>query len=91
MKQTAVRGFIATNPRNTLMRTWLGESHSNNTRAPPMAVSRLEQKTDFKRLLSLKDPFVRDEETPLESRKNILIKADIIIPGNGKTFRVREQ
>ena len=56
-----------------------------------MAVSRLEQKTDFKRLLSLKDPFVRDEETPLESRKNILIKADIIIPGNGKTFRVREQ
>jgi glyoxylase-like metal-dependent hydrolase (beta-lactamase superfamily II) len=50
----------------------------------------MEQKTDIKSLLSLKDPFVKDEEALLASRKKILKIADIIIPGHGKPFKVWE-
>jgi glyoxylase-like metal-dependent hydrolase (beta-lactamase superfamily II) len=46
----------------------------------------VKQKTDTKSLLSLKDPFVKDERALLNSRKRILKIADIIIPGHGKMF-----
>jgi len=48
------------------------------------------QNTNTKALLSLKDPFVKDEEALLKSRKMILKKADFIIPGHGKMFRVEK-
>ncbi len=46
-----------------------------------------EQKIDEENLLSHKDPFVKDEEALLESRKKILAVADFIIPGHGKMFK----
>lgn len=48
------------------------------------------QKTDKKSLLSLKDPFVKDEKALLKSRKIIIKKADFIIPGHGKIFKVEK-
>ncbi|MCX6818153.1 MAG: MBL fold metallo-hydrolase [Candidatus Aenigmarchaeota archaeon] len=48
------------------------------------------QKTDKKSLLSLKDPFVKDEAALLKSRKIIIEKADFIIPGHGKMFKVEK-
>ncbi len=48
------------------------------------------QKTDKKSLLLLKDPFVKDEKALLKSRKLILSKADYIIPGHGKMFKVEK-
>jgi glyoxylase-like metal-dependent hydrolase (beta-lactamase superfamily II) len=47
------------------------------------------QKIDTKSLLSLKDPFVKDKKALLKSRKKILSTADIIIPGHGKMFRIK--
>jgi len=44
------------------------------------------QKTDAKTLLSLKDPFATDKAALLRSRKKILQKADLVIPGHGKAF-----
>ncbi|MFH0830203.1 MAG: MBL fold metallo-hydrolase [Candidatus Aenigmatarchaeota archaeon] len=46
------------------------------------------QKTDTKSLLELKDPYEKDHEKLVESRKMILKQADWIIPGHGKPFRV---
>jgi len=48
------------------------------------------QKTDKESLLSLKDPFVKDEVALLKSRKIILKKSDFIIPGHGKMFKVEK-
>jgi len=48
------------------------------------------QKTDTKSLLTLKDPFARDNKALLKSRKRILEKADLVIPGHGKIFRVEK-
>ncbi|MFA5745943.1 MAG: MBL fold metallo-hydrolase [archaeon] len=48
------------------------------------------QKTDKKSLLSLKDPFVKNKQALLKSRKLILQKADYIIPGHGKMFKVEK-
>lgn len=48
------------------------------------------QKTDKKSLLSLKDPFVKNKHALLKSRKLILQKADYIIPGHGKMFKVNK-
>lgn len=48
------------------------------------------QKTDRKSLLGHKDPFVKDEEALLESRKKLLKIADYIIPGHGKMFKVEK-
>lgn len=45
------------------------------------------QKTDKTSLLSHKDPFIKDEEALLESRKKILAIADWVIPGHGRMFR----
>ncbi|KKR30606.1 hypothetical protein A2715_00270 [Candidatus Woesebacteria bacterium RIFCSPHIGHO2_01_FULL_39_32] len=47
------------------------------------------QRIDEKSLLAKKDPFTKDWEALQESRKKILKIADWIIPGHGKTFRVR--
>lgn len=46
------------------------------------------QKTDMKSLLSLKDPFVKNNKDLLKSRKLIIAKADYIIPGHGKMFKI---
>lgn len=48
------------------------------------------QKTDKKSLLSIKDPFVKNKKDLLKSRKLILSKADYVIPGHGKMFKVKK-
>ncbi len=48
-----------------------------------------EQKTDRESLLSLKDPYVQDEQALLESRKKLLEVSDWIIPGHGKKFKIK--
>jgi len=49
-----------------------------------------EQKTDTKSLINHKDPYVKNEEHLMESRKKILRIADCVIPGHGKMFRVEK-
>ncbi|UCD04562.1 MAG: MBL fold metallo-hydrolase [Candidatus Woesearchaeota archaeon] len=49
-----------------------------------------EQKTDKKSLIEHKDPFVKNEEQLIESRKKIIDLADYIIPGHGKMFKVEK-
>ncbi|MBT4191816.1 MAG: MBL fold metallo-hydrolase [Candidatus Diapherotrites archaeon] len=48
------------------------------------------QKTDKEGLLSLEDPFVKDKDALRKSRELILAKADYIIPGHGKMFKVEK-
>ncbi len=48
------------------------------------------QKTDTKSLLELEDPYEKDHEKLVESRKAILKMADWIIPGHGKMFKVEK-
>ncbi len=50
-----------------------------------------EQKTDEASLLKHQDPYVKDEVALLASRKEILNKADYIIPGHGKMFAVEDK
>lgn len=45
------------------------------------------QKIDMDNLLAHKDPFVKDREALLESRKKILEVTDWVIPGHGKMFK----
>jgi glyoxylase-like metal-dependent hydrolase (beta-lactamase superfamily II) len=47
-----------------------------------------EQETDYESLINLEDPYVKNQEQLLNSRKAILEIADYIIPGHGKPFRV---
>lgn len=47
-----------------------------------------EQKTDRESLMNLPDPYMKDKEKLLESRKKILENADYIIPGHGEMFKV---
>jgi glyoxylase-like metal-dependent hydrolase (beta-lactamase superfamily II) len=49
-----------------------------------------EQKVDLENLLGLKDIYAKDENKLKESRKLILAKADFIIPGHGKMFKVEK-
>jgi len=49
-----------------------------------------EQKTDRESLLNLEDPYVKDKDALMESRKKVLEIADIIIPGHGKMFKVEK-
>jgi len=49
-----------------------------------------EQKTDYKSLMNLKDPYVKNEKDLKESRKKVLEIADYIIPGHGKMFKVQK-
>lgn len=46
------------------------------------------QKTDLKSLLTVDDPFSKSDAQIKESRELILSKADYIIPGHGKMFKV---
>jgi len=48
-----------------------------------------EQKTDKESLIGREDPYVKDKKKLIESRKKILEKADYIIPGHGKMFKVK--
>lgn len=42
---------------------------------------------DFDTLLNFDDPYVKDKDALLESRKKILAVADYVIPGHGKMFK----
>ncbi|MFA5349687.1 MAG: MBL fold metallo-hydrolase [Candidatus Paceibacterota bacterium] len=46
-----------------------------------------EQKTDKQSLLEHKDPYVKNKEELMNSRKKIIEIADYIIPGHGKMFK----
>jgi len=46
-----------------------------------------EPSKDFDALIALSDPYVKDENALIESRKSILQIADYIIPGHGKIFK----
>jgi glyoxylase-like metal-dependent hydrolase (beta-lactamase superfamily II) len=48
-----------------------------------------EQKTDYKSLIEKKDPYVKNLEELIESRKKVLKLADYVIPGHGKMFKVK--
>lgn len=47
-----------------------------------------EQKTDKESLMNHEDPYVKNKEELMESRKKVLEIADYIIPGHGKMFKV---
>lgn len=47
-----------------------------------------EQKVDRKSIMSHKDPYMKNEEQLMESRKKILEIADYIIPRHGEMFKV---
>ena len=49
-----------------------------------------EQKTDKESLINREDPYVKDKEKLVESRKKLLEIADYIIPGHGKMFKVEK-
>ena len=49
-----------------------------------------EQKTDKESLLNHRDPYVKNEEALINSRKKVLDVADYIIPGHGKIFKVEK-
>ncbi|HWQ60170.1 MAG TPA: MBL fold metallo-hydrolase [Candidatus Fimivivens sp.] len=49
-----------------------------------------EQRTDETSLLEREDPYVKDADALLASRKMILERADYIVPGHGKPFFVRK-
>ncbi|MBW3003575.1 MBL fold metallo-hydrolase [Candidatus Woesearchaeota archaeon] len=49
-----------------------------------------EQNLDKDSLLNKDDPYMKDKEKLLESRKKLLDLADYIIPGHGKMFKVEK-
>ena len=49
-----------------------------------------EQKTDKESLMKHEDPYVKDKEALIKSRKKLLEIADYIIPGHGKMFKVEK-
>ena len=49
-----------------------------------------EQKIDRKSIMNHKDPYMKNEKQLMESRKLLLNKADYIIPGHGKMFKVEK-
>ncbi len=48
-----------------------------------------EQKTDKESLIEHKDPYVKNKEALINSRKKVLEIADYIIPGHGKMFKCK--
>lgn len=48
-----------------------------------------EQKTDNESLMNHEDPYVKNKEELMKSRKKVLEIADYIIPGHGKMFKVK--
>ncbi|MCX6796299.1 MAG: MBL fold metallo-hydrolase [Candidatus Falkowbacteria bacterium] len=49
-----------------------------------------EQKTDKESLINHRDPYVKNEEALINSRKKVLEFADYIISGHGKMFKVEK-
>lgn len=49
-----------------------------------------EQKTDKESLMKHEDPYVKNKEQLMESRRKILEIADYIVPGHGKMFKVEK-
>jgi len=49
-----------------------------------------EQKTDKESLMNHEDPYMKNKEELMESRKKVLEIADYIIPGHGKMFKVEK-
>ena len=49
-----------------------------------------EQETDKESLMKHEDPYFKDKEQLLESRKKVLEFADFIIPGHGEMFKVKK-
>jgi len=49
-----------------------------------------EQQTDKKSLIEHKDPYMKNKEKLMDSRKKILKIANYIIPGHGKMFKVKK-
>lgn len=49
-----------------------------------------EQRTDESSLLEREDPYVKDANALLASRKMILAKADYVVPGHGKPFFINK-
>ena len=49
-----------------------------------------EQKTDKESLMNHEDPYVKNKEELMKSRKKVLEIADYIIPGHGKMFKVKK-
>jgi glyoxylase-like metal-dependent hydrolase (beta-lactamase superfamily II) len=49
-----------------------------------------EQKTDFNSLIEHEDEFATNKDALEESRRLVLEKADYIIPGHGKMFKVKK-
>ncbi len=49
-----------------------------------------EQKTGRESLMSLEDPYMKDKDALMKSRKEVLEIADYIIPGHGKMFKVEK-
>ncbi|NTW30147.1 MAG: MBL fold metallo-hydrolase [Candidatus Moranbacteria bacterium] len=49
-----------------------------------------EQRTDETSLLEREDPYVKDADALLASRKMILERADYVVPGHGKPFFVKK-
>ena len=49
-----------------------------------------EQKTDYESLMKHEDPYVKNKEDLMNSRKKILELADYVIPGHGPIFKVKK-
>ncbi len=49
------------------------------------------QKTDYKNLVNKKDPYVKNWQQLVQSRKKLLSVADWIIPGHGKMFKTKSK
>ncbi len=49
-----------------------------------------QQKTDRESLIKHKDPYIKNREDLINSRKKVLKVADYIIPGHGKMFKVEK-
>lgn len=49
-----------------------------------------EQKTDKDSLMKREDPYTKNKEQLMESRKKLLETADYILPGHGKMFKVEK-
>lgn len=48
------------------------------------------QKIDTKTLINHEDPYMKNKEELVESRKKVLEIADYIVPGHGKMFKVQK-
>lgn len=47
-----------------------------------------EQQTDYESLINKEDPYVKNEEELINSRKKLIKLGGTIIPGHGKQFKI---